>query len=103
MKIRKWIAFSGFVWFVMGLFLLYKGLHFIADGVFQSNSFCKRFSSPERAATLLIAAGLLLGFFKGRFVLSKTVRRVVLRIISLPEPIRLKYVYSPAYYFLILG
>jgi hypothetical protein len=38
---------------------------------------------------------------KGRFVLSKTVRRVVHRISSLSEPIRFLDVYSAKYFVLI--
>ena len=92
MKHRGWIAFSGFVWFAIGAMLLYKGLHLISFG-----------QTAEKNATLLIAVGLLVGFIKGRFVLAKTVRRVVLRICSLSLPIRYKDVYTPSYYFLILG
>lgn len=89
MKHRSWIALSGVVWFFIGGMLLYKGLHFIAEGTMKKE--------------WLLAAGLLIGFFKGRFVLIKTVRRQVLRIASLPLPIRWSQVYPLAYYFLIAG
>lgn len=97
MKYRGWIAFSGLVWLVIGTMLLYKGLNFIGDGTVKANPELQKF------ATLLIGFGLLIGFLKGRFVLSKTVRRVVTRIISLPLPIRAKDVYPRSYYLLILG
>lgn len=103
MKARYAIVFSGLVWFAIGLMLLYKGLHFIADGMDGASIFSGAFFSKEQGASLLIGGGLLLGFIKGRFVLSKTVRKVVLRIVSLPSPIKLRDIYGPAYYFLILG
>lgn len=107
MKHRSWIALSGFLWFVIGVSLLYKGLRFITDAAFQADSLCYRmqgiFGTPQQAATSLIAVGLLIGFIKGRFVLSKTVRRVVGRIASLPLPIRFQDAYAPSYWFLIAG
>jgi hypothetical protein len=107
MKHRGWIAVSGFVWFIAGGFLLSKGLRLITDGTLQIDSLSDRmkdmFGSSQQAATILIAIGLLIGFFKGRFVLAKTVRRVVTRIVSLPLPIKLKDAYSPSYWILIAG
>jgi hypothetical protein len=105
MKQRKWIALSGFFWFAMGAFLLYKGLHLINDASFLANSLCSRwagfFGSSQQTATVLVGIGLLVGFAKGRFVLAKTVRRVVTRIASLPEPIRFADAYSKSYWILI--
>ncbi len=107
MKHRSWIVFSGFIWFAIGLSLIYKGLHFISTAAFQADSLCFKmqglFGSPQHAATGLIAAGLLIGFLKGRFVLSKTVQRVVTRIASLKLPIRFADVYSKSYWILILS
>ena len=105
MKHRGWVLLSGVIWFAIGAMLLYKGLRFISLGILQPTSICKSLSSvlgsAQRAGTILVAFGLLIGFFKGRFVLSKTVRRVVARILSLPLPIRPSQVYHPAYYLLI--
>jgi len=104
MKHRAWIAVSGFVWFVIGTWLLYKGLHLISDAAINPASLSakiKFFGSQQQAATIFMAIGLFIGFFKGRFVLAKTVRRVVARIVSLPLPIRLKDAYAPSYWILI--
>ncbi len=91
----------------MGMVLLYKGLQFIHEGILQPHSLSAKWSSTfggkEKAATIWIAIGLLIGFFKGRFVLIKTVQRMVARIASLPLPIRYKDVYPLSYYFLIGG
>lgn len=105
MKHRGWIAISGFLWFFIGTFLLYKGLHLITEAAFQADSLCFKMQgmcgTAQRAATIFIAMGLFIGFFKGRFVLAKTVRRVVARIAALPLPIRFKDAYSLSYWVLI--
>lgn len=105
MKHRAWIAFSGFLWFFVGCSLLYKGLHLVTQAAFQEGSLCDRmkgfFGSPQQSATALMGLGLLVGFIKGRFILAKTVRRVVGRIASLPLPIRIHEAYSPSYWLLI--
>jgi hypothetical protein len=80
---RTWILFSGCLWLLMGLWLLSKGLRLIPD------SFG------------LIALGLMIGFFKGRFVLSKTVQRVVNHILAQPLPVRFKDAYGKAYWLVI--
>ena len=59
------------------------------------------FGSSQRAVNVWIVAGLLIGFFKARFVLAKTVRRVVSRLLALPSPIPFKKAYSPSYWILI--
>lgn len=105
MKYRGWIAFSGFTWLFMGSFLIYKGVKLLGDSLLESNSLSVRFQdtlgSPYQTATLLIGVGLIIGLLKGRFVLSKTVGRVVCRIVSLPLPVRFKDVYAPSYLALI--
>ena len=105
MNHRGWIALSGFLWFGAGFSLLYKGIHFIADGVRTAGTltfhFREAFGSAESAGSVFIGIALIIGFLKGRFVLSKTVRRTSLRIQSLPLPISLFSVYPPAYWVLI--
>ena len=105
MKQRTYIALSGFLWIASGTFLLYKGLHFINEATHSQDSLCYRwqtfFGSPQQAATILMGIGLLVGYLKSRFVLSKTVRRVSSRIASLSEPIRFVDAYSKSYWILI--
>ncbi len=105
MKHRGWIAISGFIWLAAGFSLLFKGLRFISDATRSSDTLCFRFQelfgSSQQAGTVLIAAALLIGFLKGRFVLAKTVRRVALRILAQPLPIRLGSVYAPSYWIVI--
>ncbi|SCA63802.1 hypothetical protein SCG7109_BE_00050 [Chlamydiales bacterium SCGC AG-110-M15] len=49
---------------------------------------------------LLITLALIIGFAKGRFVLSKSVTRQVNRISSLNEPVHIGQIYNKAYYLL---
>lgn len=107
MKHRSWIAITGFVWLLIGSFLLYKGLHLIYSGTLLSNSLCFYlsgfFGTPEQAGTILIALGLFIGFIKGRFVLSKTVHRVATRIGRLALPLRFSEIYAASYWILIFS
>ena len=86
MKHKSWITFSGITWLTIGTFLLYKGLKLL---------------SGSENATLFMAIGLAIGYLKGRYVLSKTVQRVSVRIASLSLPIRPGQVYAPSYWILI--
>ncbi|HAB98920.1 MAG TPA: hypothetical protein DCE71_03760 [Parachlamydiales bacterium] len=107
MKHKGWMICSGLLWMAIGLWLLAKGIFLIAQGCFiadpQLSFSFQAFGDVRKGATSLISLALLIGFIKGRFVLSKTVRRVCLRIASLPLPIRAKEVYSTSYIILILG
>ena len=85
------------------MWLLYKGMHLIAAGAFGhelKHSWASRFFG---GAGGVVSVGVFVGFCKGRFVLSKTAKRVCLRILSLESPIRFKQVYGLSYALLILG
>lgn len=102
---KGWMICSGLVWMMVGLWLLFKGIVLIAEGALGSHpeislSF-RYFASAQQGAAVLVALGLFIGFIKGRFVLSKTVRRVCLRISELSLPIRIKQVYAPSYLLLL--
>ena len=103
-----WIAFSGVMWFAVGVFLLLFGVKLVVFSALQGAShsplfsqLCSLVKSPEQAALILVTGGLILGFMKGRIVLAKTVKRVVNRICSIPDPIRFLDVYSLGYLALI--
>ncbi len=106
-----WIAISGIVWFVVGIGLLTMGLNFIVFKAqmepFETTSLIAKAAAMaggrEQAAMGLIVVGLILGFIKGRFVLIKTVHRVVERITALPLPIKISQVYSRKYLMLMGG
>lgn len=88
MKHRGWVLTSGILWFAMGMVLMYKGLSLIAQA-----------QSPM--GHWFVFCALIIGFLKGRFVLGKTVKKVVGRIHSLELPIRFSQVYSRSYLILI--
>jgi hypothetical protein len=81
---KNWFYISGMIWFTAGSFLLYKGVSF-TEGL------------------LLYAIAIPLGYLKGRYVLSKTVGRMMRRMASLEGPITLRNVYPLSYWFLIAG
>ena len=82
---RKTVALiSGALWMVIGVRLLYIGLHRVEEVAF-------------------IGLGLLVGYLKGRFVLRKGARRVMNRLRTQEEPIDLRTMYHPGYWVLLLG
>lgn len=103
-----WILFTGAVWFAIGSLLLSKGLGFIIlafhfpDTASSLMASLNAVAGPGyQAALFIIFLGLLIGFFKGKFVLAKTVERVVSHIRSFPSPVALKNAYTPRYFILI--
>jgi hypothetical protein len=111
MRLSKatWIAISGVIWFIVGMGLLTLGLNFIVYKAQidrgETTSLIARIAplvgGRDQAAVVHIVFGLIIGFMKGRFVLVKTVRRVVERILKLPHPIKISDVYSKGYLLLI--
>lgn len=98
---RFYIRMTGLFWFLMGAWLMYKGLKFVACGIFEREGFATLFGSSRNGAALLISAGLFVGFLKGKFVLSKSAVRVSRHIQSLPLPIPFWKVYRLSYWILI--
>jgi hypothetical protein len=107
---RTLIVLSGFIWLGMGIFLLNLGLNLIvnvAQSAMEADSHhLMTFAASvagglNEGAIILIAVGLVLGYFKGRYALGKSVQRGVNHIRSLPQPSPLKSLYSWKYYLLI--
>ncbi len=89
MSRRTWIFISGLIWAMVGFLLLYKGLGILGT------------LPDQNVATWLVAGGLLVGFIKGRFVLSRTVNRISTRIAGLSEPVHFLEVYPKSYWILL--
>ncbi len=80
------IFLSGFVWLVVGCFLLSLGLNFIVESILSENIATIRhpildFLSPyvggmEQAALIWIVFALCIGFLKGRYVFQKACTEV---------------------------
>ncbi|MCB1072194.1 MAG: hypothetical protein H7A41_06425 [Chlamydiales bacterium] len=111
---RNAILLSGALWMGIGILLLTKGIRYLVDGgnavingTQEGFSLIKKLTeytkNPEQAALILICGGLLIGFFKGRVILKKSVNRVVDRIQSQPSPLPIKRLFSKGYLFLIGG
>lgn len=105
------IILSGLIWLAIGVMLMSMGLNFIVQSILAENLmimhrplidfFEKITGGYDLAAILLIALALLIGFFKGKFVLKKTVGRTIARIRAMPNPAPLSQIYHKAYYLLI--
>ena len=111
MKLKRMraIALLGISWFGVGLFLLYKGIFLLVHALtfdYMKNQVViremKRFvNSSEHAAIMILSFALFLGIIKGRFILGRTARRTVSRILQTPEPISLKEIFPPKYLVLV--
>ena len=102
----KLIAISGLIWFAIGVYLLRLGLHLLTTSVEGAGYPLVSILKPylltiENAAILLIICGMLIGYFKGRFVLGKSAKRGVDRIRSFPNPTSIANIYSAKYYILL--
>ncbi len=105
------IIFSGLIWFAMGLFLMSLGLNLVITSILSENLttlkrplldfFAHLLNGYDQGAIIVIAFALIVGFFKGRFVLKKTVGRTIARIRALPNPAPFSQIYHKAYYLLI--
>lgn len=112
-KHRTLIAVAGALWFVIGLFLLTLGIRFVMEsvrdpsmldkpGCFSILSLASYFvSSLNNAVILLLTSALLLGYIKGKIALGKTVYKQIDRISGLPNPAKLKFLYTKGHYLLI--
>jgi hypothetical protein len=104
------ITIGGALWMTMGIFLMNMGLRLIAEksviiahtqegGLLKSLS--SVFGGIEEAGIALIGIALAIGYFKGRFVLAKTVAKMVARIRTFKAPVSLRHIYAPKFYLLI--
>ena len=105
------IRISGGVWLAAGALLLNKGLRLlmeVAKPLTPESAISPLFDlmnplfgGMENTAICAISVALIVGFFKGRYVLIKSAHRVVSRIRSFPEPAPLQALYSKPYLLLL--
>lgn len=105
------ITLSGLVWLAVGTSLLSLGLNLLLSGTQTGQLLTNPYpwleglapilGSLEYAAVILIALGLFIGYFKGRYVLAKSAEKGVVHIRSLPAPAPLHKMYSIKNYVLI--
>lgn len=108
------ILLAGIIWLIIGMVLLSFGITLILEivhnpelshiaGKFSLAGYSRKyFSSPTHSVIFIITLALILGHFKGKMALAKSVNRQIKRIESLPNPAPLKYLYSKGYYLLII-
>ncbi len=107
-SVKKWIVISGLSWLVMGSYLMVKGLNWIILAMAQPEApyligwLSSLAGSLQQGSLVLICVSLLMGFIKGRMILSRTVGRVTAHFRSLQVPIRFSNAYDRKYY-IILG
>jgi len=107
------VTISGSVWIGMGLFLLQLGVGLLLEAMrahlilaadkFPLLNLLAGFGGSKTAALIIVIFSLIIGFFKGRFVLRKTVVRSIARIRSFPDPTMIYHLYSKGNIILILG
>ncbi len=106
MTARKWMLVSGLSWLAIGAYLMIKGFKWVTLAMMQPETpalmgYLKKITgSLQQGALVLICISLLVGFIKGRMVLSKTVSRIVSRLKSL-ESISFSNAYDRKYYIIL--
>lgn len=93
MKKEHLHTMAGVLWLGIGLMLATRG-------VFQFLA-AQEMGAGAGAIALAAGLGLVIGFAKGRFVLSKTARKNKNRIAELPDPVKPWQVFSVKFYPLI--
>lgn len=112
----KLIFISGLIWVVVGGMLTQLGLSLLmgesltsslsSGKVEGSHPLLAQLIPPlgiNRAVLTLLVIALVIGYMKGKFVLGKSAKRGVDRILSFPEPTSIFNIYSPMYYALLGG
>ncbi len=109
------IVISGLIWAMIGVLLMTVGMHHLMDAfrlwddilISSDQSFLKItsqfFHKPEHALAAIVGLCLLIGYVKGHFVLTRSVKTGVQRILSHPNPSEIKNLYGKKYYLLIMA
>ena len=87
------LTISGVIWLSIGLFLLNLGITFITQG---------QLTGQENSSMFYIVIALIVGQFKGRFVMTKAAQRSFDRITALKNPTSLNNLYTRGNYLLIV-
>ena len=101
------MIFSGCLWLFIGVMLLTKGVGYVVMAAQPSSPglllsmLAKLAGDLQQAALTLITIALFAGFFKGRFVLAKSARRVIDRLVQIPEPVPITKIYNVKYIMII--
>lgn len=81
---------------MIGIFLITRGISMYQIALVEQNS-------TQMAVAYSVMIGMIAGFFKGLFVLSKSARKNKSRILSLEAPLKIHQIFSKPFYGLIAG
>ncbi len=103
------IIISGAIWLVVGILLATKGVGLIFQCMSATEFndlpliklFIKYSKTVGNAARHLVILSIMIGYFKARFALSKSVARNVKRLLLMQAPIKLTELFSVGYLFII--
>ena len=76
--------------------MIYRGINMYQLAVDEQNS-------TQMGIIFSVTIGILVGFFKGLFVLSKSARKNRSRIQGLESPVKIHHIFSKPFYGLIAG
>jgi hypothetical protein len=93
---QRLLQIAGFIWIIVGLFLIYRGSNLYKLAVIEQNT-------SNETLIISIILGVVLGIIKGKFVLSKTALRNRIRINQLLPPLSIHHIFSGSFYGLIVG
>ena len=90
------ISIAGGLWGIIGVFLIYRGIGMYQIAVDEQ-------SSTQMAVLYSVTIGIVIGFFKGLFVLSKSAQKNKSRIQNLEAPVKINHIFAKQFYGLIVG
>jgi hypothetical protein len=93
---RRLLQIAGFIWIIVGIFLIYRGSDLYNLALIEQNT-------SQGTLIISVILGVVLGILKGKFVLSKTALRNRNRINQLIPPLGIHNVFSGPFYGLIVG
>lgn len=105
------ITISGAIWLAVGLMLLRIGVNLLLPPASHETEFhlplvqsLSPYLGGLKGALLgLLLFALVIGYLKGRFVLGKSAKKGVERILAFPNPVSITQIYSPKYFILLAG
>ena len=91
---KRLVTIAGGLWCIIGFFLLVRGLDLYQLAETEQHA-------TKVTLTISAVVATLIGFIKGKFVLSKTANRNKTRIFNLSGPVGLQDLFSKPFYFFI--
>lgn len=109
LKGKTWLFINSFLWLISGSWLLFKGLMFFDQAFLASpnsiapDSLYRMLGSAENVCTAHIMASVVIGFIKGRYVLSRTVTRILSKAMPFTDKKRAAEIFDRRYAIVLLS